>query len=109
MEYHENPEESREENEGEKKEEFSFMQETIKDENVGYRKIRNMVLRYAGLGLIFGLAACLGFYALRPWVENRFSSNPRKITIPEEEEEETQEGEEGQTEETSPVLTVDDY
>ena len=32
MEYHENPEESREENEGEKKEEFSFMQETIKDE-----------------------------------------------------------------------------
>ena len=109
MEYHENPEESREENEEEKKEEFSFMQETIKDENVGYRKIRNMVLRYAGLGLIFGLAACLGFYALRPWAEDRFSSNPRKITIPEEEEEETQEGEEGQTEETSPVLTVDDY
>ena len=109
MEYHENPEESREENEEEKKEEFSFMQETIKDENVGYRKIRNMVLRYAGLGLIFGLAACLGFYALRPWAEDRFSSNPRKITIPEEEEEETQEGEEEQTEETSPVLTVDDY
>ncbi len=109
MEYHENPEERREENGEEKKEEFSFMQETIKDEDAGYRKIRNTVMKYAGLGLIFGLAACLGFYALRPWVEDRFSSNPRTITIPEEEEEETQEGEEGQTEETSPVLTVDDY
>ena len=109
MEYHENPEERREENGEEKKEEFSFMQETIKDEDAGYRKIRNTVMKYAGLGLIFGLAACLGFYALRPWVENRFSSNPEKITIPEEEEEETQEGEEGQQEETSPALTVDDY
>ena len=100
---------SREENEEEKKEEFSFMQETIKDENVGYRKIRNMVLRYAGLGLIFGLAACWDFMPSGHGRRTGFSSNPRKITIPEEEEEETQEGEEGQTEETSPVLTVDDY
>ena len=38
MEYHENPEERREENGEEKKEEFSFMQETIKDEDAGYRR-----------------------------------------------------------------------
>ena len=48
MEYHENPEERREENGEEKKEEFSFMQETIKDEDAGYRKIRNTVMKYAG-------------------------------------------------------------
>ena len=78
MEYHENPEESREENEGEKKEEFSFMQETIKDENGGYRKIRNTVLKYAGLGLIFGLAACLGFMPSDHGWRTGFPAIPRR-------------------------------
>lgn len=88
---------------------FSFMQETIKNENSGSGKSRNTVLKYAGLGLIFGLAACLGFYALKPWAENHFAGNPQKVTIPEEEEEQVQEGEAQQQEEEVPELTLEDY
>ena len=61
MGYQEEPEE--------KKDDYAFLQETIKDENGGHNKLRNIVLKYAGLGLVFGLAACIGFCALKPWAE----------------------------------------
>lgn len=109
MEYREDPEKKKEENQDVGEEEFSFIQETIKDENGGYRKVRAAVLRCAGLGLLFGLAASLGFCALKPWAEEQFSGSPEKITIPEEEEEETAQNEEEEPQEPSPVLTVDDY
>ena len=51
MEYREDPEKKKEENQDVGEEEFSFIQETIKDENGGYRKIRAAVLRCAGLVL----------------------------------------------------------
>lgn len=124
MEYHENSEKSVEKNtlknpdaaaqerkdadKESNKEEFSFMQETIKDENGGFRKNRSMALKCAGMGLIFGLAACLGFCALKPWAEEHFAGNPKEITIPEEDEEQMQEGE-TQEKETAPNLTLEDY
>ena len=73
MEYREDPEKKKEENQDVGEEEFSFIQETIKDENGGYRKVRAAVLRCAGLGLLFGLAASLGFCALN---RGRRSSSP---------------------------------
>lgn len=100
MGYQEEPEE--------KKDDYAFLQETIKDENGGHNKLRNIVLKYAGLGLVFGLAACIGFCALKPWAEEKFAGNPQKITIPEEEEEETEAEGQGETQEAQ-TLTVEDY
>lgn len=92
----------------EKRDDYAFLQETIKDENGGHKKLRNIIFKYAGLGLIFGFAACIGFCALKPWAEEKFSSNPQKITIPEEEEKETED--EGEEESQTPqTLTIEDY
>lgn len=92
----------------EKRDDYAFLQETIKDENGGHKKLRNIIFKYAGLGLIFGFAACIGFCALKPWAEEKFSSNPQKITIPEEEEKETED--EGEEESQKPqTLTIEDY
>lgn len=101
MEFHEEP--------AGKEEEYSFMQETIKDKNGGHGKSRDRILKCAGLGLIFGLAACLGFYALKPWAESVFLGGPEKITISEEEEETKKDAEEEAREEELPALTLEDY
>ena len=39
------------------KSEYSFMQETIKDENSRGKKCRKDLLRMAGLGVVFGVCA----------------------------------------------------
>lgn len=89
--------------------EYSFMQETIKDESRSVKKTKNLVLKYAGLGLVFGLTASVGFCALKPWAESQFQKDPEKVTISVEEEEETQ----ASVEETEVVvdqaLTIDNY
>lgn len=89
--------------------EYSFMQETIKDESRSVKKTKKMVLKYAGLGLVFGLTASVGFCALKPWAESQFQKDPEKVTISVEEEEETQ----ASVEETEVVvdqaLTIDNY
>ena len=43
------------------KSEYSFMQETIKDENSRGKKCRKDLLRMAGLGVVFGVCACISF------------------------------------------------
>ena len=96
----------------ESEEKYSFLQETVKDEQVTGKDIWNEVWKTAGKGLIFGLAACLAFCALKPWASMHLGGN--EVTIPqdEEEEEEKQEPEADETEETSavyPDLTVEDY
>ena len=48
-------------------EKYSFLQETVKDEQRSKKGIMGNLCRLAGKGLIFGLAAGLAFYALRPW------------------------------------------
>lgn len=91
--------------------EYSFMQETIKDEAGGKRKIINDIWRTAGLGLVFGIVASFSFCAVKPWMENRFQKDPQQVTIPEEIEEgdgeETERPEE--TEVIEPVLDADSY
>lgn len=91
--------------------EYSFMQETIKDETGGKRKLIHDIWRMAGLGLVFGIVASFSFCAVKPWMENRFQKDPQQVTIPEEEEE--GDGDEAETpdetEAIEPVLDADSY
>lgn len=68
------------------REEYSFMQEVIKDE-AGSRKFRKDAKRMAGLGLIFGFVACVSFCVLQPWIEERLGNDREEVQIPRDEEE----------------------
>ena len=92
------------------KEEYSFMQETIKDETGSGKRVWKLIMKYIGLGFIFGAATCCSFYALRPVMEEYFHDDLQEVTIPEEEEEEIPEEEnEESTEAQTPVFTIDNY
>ena len=92
-------------------EEYSFLQEIIKDEAGDQAKWKHDVLRRIQLGLIFGLVACFTFFACKPWVEKRFEGEPTEVTIPQDEQQEenqTQQEEE-QVQEQKTVLTTETY
>ncbi len=96
----------------EEQDSYAFIQEVIKSESA-VRKLTKLVLRYVGLGLIFGFAASLAFFALKSVVET--ANNPEEVRIPEEENEaDSEEGEGTVTDvgegalEAAP-LTVDSY
>ncbi|MEF9941441.1 MAG: S1C family serine protease [Lachnospiraceae bacterium] len=73
--------------EGPEQEEYSFLQETIKEEPLSTRKMLSKIGKAAGIGLIFGLASSLGFFALKPWAETKFQKDPKTVTIPKDETE----------------------
>lgn len=87
---------------------FSFLQEIIKKEPVSKDKILKKFIQIAVTGLIFGIFACTGFYALRPWAARNFQAKADKVTIPEDEEEQTEEAVE-ETQPAEPVLSSDTY
>ena len=92
-------------------EEYSFLQEIIKDEAGDQAKWKHDVLRRIQLGLIFGLVACFTFFACKPWVEKRLEENPTEVTIPQDEQQEkdqTQQEQE-QVQEQKTVLTTETY
>lgn len=92
-------------------EEYSFLQEIIKDEAGDQAKWKHDVLRRIQLGLIFGLVACFTFFACKPWVEKRFEGDPTEVTIPQDEQQEenqTQQEEE-QVQEQKTILTTETY
>lgn len=90
--------------------EYSFLQEVIKDEAGDQAKWKHDVHRRIQLGLIFGLVACFTFFACKPWVEKKFEGNPAKVTIPQDEQqEEEKQTEQGQNQEQKPVLTAESY
>ena len=92
-------------------EEYSFLQEIIKDEAGDQAKWKHDVLRRIQLGLIFGLVACFTFFACKPWVEKRFEGDPTEVTIPQDEQQEkdqTQQEQE-QVQEQKTVLTTETY
>ena len=70
------------------KKEFSFLQETIKSEQMTGRKLASRITIVAACGIIFGLMSCVGFFALKPWTELTFHQNTNKVTIPKDKEEE---------------------
>ena len=97
----------------EQEDEYSFLQEVIKDEAGDRKKRRHNILRSLELGLIFGLAASFTFYACRPWIEKRFEGNPAEVTIPQDEQQEeddqSQDQVQDQTQEQKPALTAESY
>ncbi len=66
-------------------EEYAFMQEVIKDESDNRNTWKKRCFRMIGLGVIFGIAACIAFFALQPIVREQFSGEPETVTIPEDE------------------------
>lgn len=75
----------------EEPEEYSFLQEVIKDESGSVKSLRAKILRLIGFGLIFGIVASVSFCAVMPWAEKRFESDPDEVTIPRDEKEEPKE------------------
>lgn len=111
MPYDEKPKPQPDTGSGEEKEEkFSFIQETIKPKPVTGKKILTQLTRVGIYGLIFGAFACLGFFALKPWVQNRFQNIPKTVTIQQDEDEGTAQTEAPDTTEAAaPVLNADSY
>lgn len=94
----------------EEKESYSFLKETIKEPPVDRRMVLLKILKVAGLGLIFGLMACIGFVAVKPWAEEHIGNTKTNVTIPQDdqtEEEESSKEEDSQA--IAPVLTIENY
>ncbi len=82
-------------NQADQKEDYSFMQEVIKDEPGSRQRRRKDIVRMIGFGIIIGVVACLTFCLLRPWMENLINhEDPETVTIPSDEEETAQASEE---------------
>lgn len=74
---------------GEKgREEYSFLQEVIKDETVSRKRLKGGILRLLGSGAVFGAAASVVFCAFTPWIEPHMNNNPKQVEIPKDVEEE---------------------
>ncbi len=92
-----------EEEHRESEEEYSFLQEVIKDETGG-RKLRSGILHMIALGFVFGIVACFSFSVSKPWIEEKLGGDPKQVTIPKDElEEEGKEEEQDENAETEPV------
>ena len=61
------------------KSEYLFMQETIKDENSRGKKYRKDLLRIAGLGVAFGVCACISFLRSGHGLMKSFPEIHRKL------------------------------
>lgn len=88
-------------------EKYSFLQEKIKDEAFSRKKVLYKISWLVGKGLLFGVAASIGFFALKPWAESTFQKNPDKIEIPKDED-----IQDTLAEDTQPVqqeLTIESY
>ena len=65
----------------------SFLKETVKDEQITGKRIIRAVFKTIGKGLLFGLAACLAFYVLKPWLESKGNPETEVVSIPKDEAE----------------------
>ena len=95
---------------------YSFLQETIKPKPISRRQLAKQLVRIAIYGVILGVFACLGFFALKPWMQDIFRGNLETVSIPEDVEPAANEGEDsaeedgtGDAEETPQPLTADSY
>lgn len=89
-------------------EKYSFLQEVIKDEKSHPKKLLEKIVKLLTKGLIFGLAACVGFFALKPWASNNFVDSTSKVEIPQDEEHEITE-EPTVSEPVECELTIENY
>ena len=88
-------------------EKYSFLQEKIKDEAFSRKKVLYKISWLVGKGLLFGVAASIGFFALKPWAESTFQKNPDKIEIPKDEDTQNTPSEDIQT--TQEEFTIEKY
>lgn len=88
--------------------EYSFLQETIKDEAGGTTRLKRDLYRMICLGLVFGIVACFGFCAFKPLMERIFQGSPEQVTIPEEEEQQEEE-QTAQEQKSQEILNEDSY
>lgn len=102
------PKQEMEQNPEQNPEEYSFMQEVIKDEKRDVSVISKKIGKWALAGVVFGAAACMGFFALKPWAETVFQKDADQVEIPKDDDTEK----ETESEITEPVqqeLTIDSY
>lgn len=88
---------------------YSFLEEKIKEDTFNIKKIGNKALQMIALGLIFGLATCVGFFMLKPWAESTFRGDPQEIQIPDDEDVIAQEQRNQELQNNQQELTVEDY
>lgn len=86
---------------------YSFLQETIKPRPISRQQLVRQFVRIAIYGVILGVFACLGFFALKPWMQDTFRGDLETVSIPEDEEEESQETVE--EEQAAPNLDAESY
>lgn len=94
--------------EGPEEKKYSFLQETIKPKPVSRQQLARQFVRIAIYGVILGAFACLGFYALKPWMQDTFRGDLETVSIPEDEEPE-EPAEEPEEEPADPVLDTESY
>lgn len=89
---------------------YSFLRETIKPKPISREQLLRQFVRTAVYGIILGVFACLGFFALKPWAQNWFQGNPKTVTIPEDEDPDAENAAEGEeAEETTQELDAESY
>lgn len=89
-------------------EEYAFIQEVIKDEKVDRRNRTMQIGRWVSIGLIFGIASCIGFFALKPFWESVFQRNPSRVEIPKDDATETMENSED-ADSQEELMSIENY
>lgn len=90
-------------------EQYSFLQEKIKDDTFDKKKLMHKVAKTVGAGLAFGTAASISFFMFKPWLETTFQKNPNEVTIPKDEERGEALDEEQVTKPIQQTLTMEQY
>ena len=90
---------------------YDFLKETIKPKPVSKKQVRAQILKTAICGFVFGIFACGGFYALKPWVDDTAGKDMQEVTIPEDDADTSLNETVGETgaQAASPELTADSY
>nr|WP_294492596.1 S1C family serine protease [uncultured Mediterraneibacter sp.] len=98
-----NPEEEPEEKK------YSFLQETIKSKPISRQQLTRQLIRMAVYGVILGAFACLGFFALKPWIQDVFRGDLETVSIPEDEEPQEEQTSDEEIQEPAVVLDASSY
>lgn len=87
---------------------FEFVKEKIKERPINKRKLLRRTIITAVMALVFGLIACITFFALEPIISNWLypEKEPEIVTFPEEQEE-TMPGDMAQTDHDLPGAEPD--
>ena len=96
--------------EGSEEKKYSFLRETIKPKPISREQLAKQLVRIAIYGVILGVFACLGFFALKPLAQNWFRGELETVTIPEDEDPSEEDTGDQEAEETSaPVADAQTY